>query len=449
MDRLLRPFQQFFRTEAAGGIVLLVAAALALVWANSPFADAYADLWGAYVTVGAGSFEISKPLLLWVNDGLMAIFFFVVGLEIKREVLAGELAEPRKAALAIAAALGGMAVPALLYTLVTAGTPASGGWGIPMATDIAFALGVLALLGSRAPLALKVFLTAVAIVDDLGAVIVIALFYTAKLNIGMLVASLACVAALAVVNRLGVQKPIVYGLVGIVAWVFMLKSGIHATIAGVLVALTIPATRRIDETEFSERIGYLLGHFRHGLDPGNTVPDADQMHAVHSMEEAIQDVEPPLQRLEHSLHGFVAFFVMPVFALANAGVAFGADFASLATDIVALGVMVGLVVGKPIGVMLLAFVAVKTGLARLPTGVTWRHVLGVSFLTGIGFTMSIFIANLAFGTGALLDSAKLGILAASLVSGVLGAVTLLRIPPTTRPDVTTVADEADAVLVDA
>ena len=433
MDRLLRPFQQFAKTEASGGIVLLAAAALALVWANSPFADAYADLWATYVTVGAGSFEISRPLLLWVNDGLMAIFFFVVGLEIKREVLTGELAEPRKAALAIAAALGGMAVPALLYLGVTSGTPAAGGWGIPMATDIAFALGVLALLGSRAPFALKVFLTAVAIVDDLGAVVVIALFYTAEVKVGMLVASLACVAALAVVNRLGVQKPLVYGLVGIVAWVFMLKSGIHATIAGVLVALTIPATRRIDENVFSERIASLLGHFNLGLTPGNAVPDADQMHAVHSMESAILDVEPPLQRLEHGLHGFVAFFVMPVFALANAGVAFGADIAAMATDVVALGVMAGLIVGKPVGVMLLAFVAVKSGLAALPRGVTWRHVLGVSFLTGIGFTMSIFIANLAFGAGPMLDSAKLGILAASLVSGVLGAAVLLTTPPAPEP----------------
>ena len=435
MQTLLRPFQSFFKTEAAGGIVLMAAAVVALVWANSPFAGAYTDLWATYVTVGAGAFEISKPLLLWVNDGLMAIFFFVVGLEIKREVLTGELAEPRKAALAIAAALGGMAVPALLYTAVTLGTDRAVGWGIPMATDIAFALGVLALLGSRAPLALKVFLTAVAIVDDLGAVVVIALFYTAEVKVGALVLSLALVGLLAVLNRLGVQRPSVYGLIGLVAWVAMLKSGVHATIAGVLVALTIPATRRIDETAFFERASAMLERFRAGLTPGNAVPDADQMHAVHSLEQACEDVEPPLERLEHGLHGLVAFGIMPVFALANAGVAFGADLGALATDTVALGIALGLIVGKPLGVMTLAFVSVKLGLAALPAGVTWRHLLGVSFLTGIGFTMSIFIANLAFGAGPLLDSAKLGILVASIASGVLGALMLLRLPPTVAPAV--------------
>ncbi len=430
MQTLIRPFQSFFKTEAAGGIVLLVAAALALLWANSPFAASYASLWETYVTVGAGSFEISKPLLLWVNDGLMAIFFFVVGLEIKREVLAGELAEPRKAALAIAAALGGMVVPALLYFSVTAGTDRAVGWGIPMATDIAFALGVLALLGSRAPLALKVFLTAVAIVDDLGAVVVIAIFYTAQIKVSALVASLVTVAILAVANRLGVQKTWVYAILGVVAWVFMLKSGVHATIAGVLVALTIPATRQMDEVAFADRVGELLDRFRTGIMGSPTDPTPDQAAAVHSIEVACEKVEAPLTRLEHGLHGIVAFAIMPIFALANAGVALGGGVGALLTDTVALGVMLGLVVGKPVGVMLLAFLAVKTGLAALPSGVTWQHVLGVSFLTGIGFTMSIFIANLAFGPGELLDSAKVGILAASLVSGVLGAVTLLRLAPT-------------------
>ncbi len=429
MQTLIRPFQTFFKTEAAGGILLLAAAAVALIWANGPFAGAYTDLWGTYLTVGAGSFEISKPLILWVNDGLMAIFFFVVGLEIKREVLTGELAEPRKAALAIAAALGGMAVPALLYAAVTMGTDRVAGWGIPMATDIAFALGVLALLGSRAPLALKVFLTAVAIVDDLGAVVVIALFYTAELNVTALVVSLVLVGVLAVLNRLGVQRPVVYGVIGLAVWVAMLKSGVHATIAGVLVALTIPASRRIDEGLFAERASALVDRFRAGLTPGDAVPDADQMAAVHSLERACEHVEPPLERLEHGLHGLVAFGIMPVFALANAGVAFGADLAALATDAVALGVALGLIVGKPLGVMGMALLAVKLGVAALPAGVTWRHVLGVSFLTGIGFTMSIFIANLAFGAGPLLDSAKLGILAASIVSGALGALVLVRLAP--------------------
>ena len=429
MQTLLRPFTSFFKTEAAGGVVLLAAAVLALVWANSPFGDAYAALWETVLTVGGGPLVISKPLILWVNDGLMAIFFFVVGLEIKREVLAGELSSPRNAALAIAAALGGMAVPALLYTAVTLGTDRVVGWGVPMATDIAFALGVLALLGSRAPFALKVFLTAVAIVDDLGAVVVIALFYTAKLNVTALVVSLVLVGVLALLNRLGVQRPSIYGIIGIAVWVAMLKSGIHATIAGVLVALTIPATRRIDEVEFADRVAALLSRFREGIAGAPTTPSPDQMAAVHSLEVACESIEPPLQRLEHSLHGVVAFAIMPIFALANAGVAFGADLAALATDTVALGVALGLVVGKPLGVMALAFLAVRVGIASLPRGVTWLHVLGVSFLTGIGFTMSIFIANLAFGPGPILDSAKLGILAASVISGVLGAIVLTRVAP--------------------
>lgn len=429
MQTFFQPFLSFFKTEAAGGVLLLAAAVAALVWANSPLAESYAALWGAYVTVGAGAFEISKPLLLWVNDGLMAIFFFVVGLEIKREVLAGELASPRKASLAIAAAIGGMAVPALLYTLVGGDGVRADGWGIPMATDIAFALGVLALVGSRAPLALKVFLTAVAIVDDLGAVLVIAVFYTAELNVTALVISIALVGVLVVVNRLGVQRPSVYGLVGLAVWVAMLKSGVHATVAGVLVALTIPATRRIDEAEFAARAGALLDRFRAGIAGSPTTPTPDQMAAVHGLEVACEHVETPLQRLEHRLHGLVAFFIMPVFALANAGVALGADVGALVGDAVALGVMLGLVVGKPLGVMLLAFLAVRFGLAALPTGVTWRHVLGVSFLTGIGFTMSIFIATLAFGAGPLLDSAKVGILGASVISGVLGALVLRSTPP--------------------
>ncbi|MEO0559737.1 MAG: Na+/H+ antiporter NhaA [Bacteroidota bacterium] len=447
MQTLLRPFTSFFKTEAAGGVLLLVAAVIALIWANSPLGAAYSALWETVITVGGGALIIEKPLILWVNDGLMAIFFFVVGLEIKREVMAGELSSPRSAALAIFAAIGGMLVPALLYVLMTSGADPirQGGWGIPMATDIAFALGVLALLGSRAPLALKVFLTAVAIVDDLGAVIVIAIFYTAEVKTTALFISLALVGLLFLINRLGVQKPVIYGLIGLAAWVAMLKSGVHATIAGVLVALTIPATRQVDELQFADRISALLTKFREGIAGSPTQPTPDQMAAVHSMEASIHDIEPPLQRLEHGLHGFVAFFIMPVFALANAGVAFGAGIGELMTDAVALGVMLGLVVGKPVGVMLLAFVAVKVGIAQLPKNVTWTHVLGVSFLTGIGFTMSIFIANLAFGSGPLLDSAKLGILAASLISGILGAIVLTRVAPTidTSDDLPSPADVAE------
>ena len=414
-------FAAFIHTEAAGGVLLLVCAALALVWANSPLSSAYFSLWETTVTVGAGPLVIQKPLLLWINDGLMALFFFVVGLEIKREVLTGELAVPRKAALALVAAVGGMVVPAGLYLAVNAGTEAVAGWGIPMATDIAFALGVLALLGSRAPLALKVFLTALAIVDDLGAVLVIALFYTSSVSLTALAMAGGFFVALIAMNRLGVQRTLVYALLGLGLWVAMLKSGVHATVAGVLVALTIPAQRRIDAPAFLDEAKGLLARFAGEVKPGRAEPTGVQRDAVLALEHACERVETPLARLEHGLHGWVAFAIMPVFALANAGVALGGDILAMLTDPVALGIGLGLVVGKQVGVFGFAWAAVRTGLARLPDGVTWGQVHGVALLTGIGFTMSIFIATLAFGaTPERLDSAKLGILVASLISGVLG-----------------------------
>ena len=386
--RPLDAFAAFFRAESAGGIVLLACAVFALIWANSPAAASYFALWQTPLKVGPGAFSIDKPLLLWINDGLMAVFFFLIGLEIKRELLGGELASPKRAALALAAAIGGMLVPAALYVSVTAGTDAVSGWGIPMATDIAFALGVLALLGSRVPLALKVFLTALAIVDDLGAVLVIALFYTAEVSGPALALAAAGLGALALYGRSGGDRWWVYVLVGLVVWVAVLKSGVHATVAGVLVALTVPATAR---------------------DGGKGL----------------------LHTLEHALHKPVAFGVMPVFALANAGVAVGAGLGAMLVSPVAVGIGLGLVLGKPVGVLLLAWGAVRVGLARLPEGVTWTQVAGVALLCGIGFTMAIFIAGLAFPVDpALLDAAKVGILGGSLVAGVLGGLLLAR---STRP----------------
>ncbi|MDX1420166.1 MAG: Na+/H+ antiporter NhaA [Rubricoccaceae bacterium] len=429
-----RAFLSFFQTSAAGGIVLLACAAVALVWANSPLADAYFALWETYLTVGGGPLVIEKPLLLWINDGLMALFFFVVGLEIKREVLVGELSNPRQAALALAGAVGGMVVPAGLYLAVNIDDPLRvAGWGVPMATDIAFALGVLALLGSRVPLALKVFLTALAIVDDLGAVLVIALFYTDAIALGALGAAAGFFVVLVVLNRMGVQWTPIYALLGIALWVAMLKSGVHATVAGVLVALTIPASRRIDAPGFLEEARALLAQFSEGLKPGRVAPTNEQREAVHALEQACEKVETPLQRLEHDLHGVVAFFVMPVFALANAGVALGGG--GLVSDPAALGIILGLVVGKPLGVFGLAWLSVRLGLAQQPSDVTWSQLFGVSLLTGIGFTMSIFIANLAYDSAALLDSAKLGILLASFVAGVVGYVLLRRSVPRPGPTV--------------
>ena len=419
--------------EASGGILLLICAAVALVWANSPWAASYFELWQTIVTAGAGSLVISKPLLLWINDGLMAIFFFVVGLEIKREVLVGELSSPRQAALPLVAAVGGMVVPAGFYVAFNAGADTISGWGVPMATDIAFALGVLALLGSRAPLALKIFLTALAIVDDLGAVLVIALFYTAEISWGSLLVGAGFLVALIAANRFGIRRTAVYVVLGLGLWVAFLKSGVHATIAGVLLALTIPARRRIDTSGFRDRAEELVALFARDVKPGSTEPTTDQRDAIHALEEACEHVETPLSRMEHALHGWVAFGIMPVFALANAGVAFGDGLGAAFGTSVTLGVLFGLFLGKQVGVLFFSWLAVRAGWAVMPSGITWRQIYGVSCLTGIGFTMALFIANLAFSDAAVLDQAKIGIFAASLLAGVLGWA-LLRFAPQPAPE---------------
>jgi NhaA family Na+:H+ antiporter len=426
---MLRPFRAFAQLSAAGGLLLGLCTILALVWANSPWSGAYDRLWGTYVTVGGGQLVIRETLGHWVNDGLMAIFFFVVGLEIKREVLIGELASPRRAALPIAAAIGGMAVPALFYVSLNRSGDAAAGWGIPMATDIAFALGVLALLGSRVPPAVKVFLTALAIVDDLGAVLVIALFYTASISWTALAWGAGFLGLLVLANRLGVRRTLVYAFLGVGVWAAFLASGIHATIAGVLVAMTIPSRTVIDADAFVARGRAILAAFdrtsRHG---GEANTNEEQQAALQALEDAIDHVEAPMQRLEHALHPWVAFLILPIFALANAGLDLSGDIGSTLTESVTLGVMLGLVLGKPIGVTLAAWLAVRTGIAAMPVGVSWRHVHGAGWLAGIGFTMSLFIAALAFGDGPELEMAKLGILAASVLAGTTGWV-LLRTTP--------------------
>jgi len=363
------------RSAPAGGMVLLACAAIAMIWANSPWADSYHALWETPLTFGVGAAGARLTLHLVINDGLMAVFFFLVGLEIKREVLVGELASLRHAALPVSAALGGMVVPALLFTALNAGGSGSAGWGIPMATDIAFALGVLALLGRRVPNGLRVFLAALAIADDLGAVLVIAIFYSAGLDWLAIGGAVLLLAFLAVLNARGMTRWYLYALAGIALWSLVLRSGVHATIAGVLLAFVIPA-----------RTGATM---------------------------------------EHALRGVVAFVVMPIFALANAGVALSGS-AAAATSPIAWGILLGLVIGKPLGISLASRVAVRSGAAELPPGTTWRDVRGAGWLGGIGFTMSLFIASLAFGSGALLDVAKLGVIAASIVSGVTG-YTLLRL----------------------
>lgn len=418
-ERLLHPFQEFMRNEASGGILLLFCTAAALLWANSPLAESYESLWQIKLTIGAGGFVLSKSLFLGINDGLMAIFFFVVGLEIKREVQVGELATFRQAILPIAAAIGGMAVPALIYAALNRDGPGASGWGIPMATDIAFALGVMALLRKRAPLPLKVFLTALAIVDDIGAVLVIALFYTAEIAWGSLAVAAGFLALLVIVNRLGVRHPLAYTLLGIGLWVAFLKSGVHATVAGVLLAMTIPSRARIDSREFVENSRELLNDFERAGGGESEVGETRQA-ALQALEKTVQYAEAPLQRMEHALHPWVAFFIMPVFALANAGVTLDDGLASSLTHPVSLGIALGLVLGKQIGITLFVWLAVKSKLAALPGGVTWIQIYGASWLAGIGFTMSLFIADLAFGPTPPLSIAKVGVLTASLIAGVAG-----------------------------
>lgn len=424
-DRLIRPFQEFFHTEAASGMLLLLCAVVALAWANSPWGATYQALWETKLTIGPEGAALSKSLLHWINDGLMVLFFLLVGLEIKRELLVGELSSPRKAGLAIAGAIGGMVVPALLYLTLNAGGIGERGWGIPMATDIAFALGVLALLGRGLPIGLRVFLAALAIVDDLGAVLVIAVFYTAELSMGALLAAAIVWGLLWACNLLGVRQLWIYGVLGVVLWLAVLKSGVHATVAGVLLALTIPARRKIDGEAFLTQAQTLLEVFRKSPGTGRLLSE-NQRDAVYSLQQACEHVEAPLTRLEHGLHGLVAYFVMPVFALANAGVALGGDSGLSLTHSVTLGVVLGLLVGKPIGVLLTAWLAVRLRLAELPAGVTWGQLLGVGCLCGIGFTMALFIAGLAFPDPLLLDQAKVGILSASLLAGLLGWIFLAR-----------------------
>ena len=414
------------RIEAAGGILLLAATALALVWANSPWAQSYDDFWRIPISVGIGSFELNHSLAHWVNDGLMVIFFFVVGLEIKREMLVGELSSVRQATIPIAAAIGGMAAPALIYIAINAGGAGAGGWAIPCATDIAFALGVMAMLGKRVPVQLKIFLMALAIVDDIGAVLIIAFFYTSDLQWAALWAGAGIMVLLVAANLLHVRKPVVYGILGVLLWIAVLESGVHATLAGVVLAFTIPASFRIQGRDFVSFARKAVDEFEAaGGNENDCMTNEHRQRWVHGLEQACEHVQTPLLRLEHFLHPISSFFIVPVFALANAGVSIGTGVGEALMTRVSLGIIVGLVLGKQIGIMGFTWLAVKLNLGSLGEGVSWKQVYAASWLAGIGFTMSIFIANLGFGAGENLYAAKIGVLAGSLVAGVVG-FTLLR-----------------------
>jgi NhaA family Na+:H+ antiporter len=424
---LVRPFAEFFRREAAGGIILMISAVLALVLANTEWGVAryFPTIWDQHLRIAFNGLVLDKSLLHWINDGLMTVFFLIVGLEIKREVLEGELASVRQAALPIAGALGGMVLPALLYSVFNHGTATAGGWGIPMATDIAFALAVLQLLGSRVPLGLKVFLTALAIVDDLGAVVVIAGFYTAELHLNFLYWALGTWALLLALNALGFRGLWLYLVLGVVLWYFTLESGIHATIAGVLLALAIPSRIGHDRTVLlrllDERLRF-LNHEIHGA-------DADPRTISEELEHLSDTISSPAQKLEQRLHSVVAFGIIPLFAFANTSLVIDASVFGQLLSPLGLGILAGLVLGKPLGVGLLAWSTVKLGWAELPTGVTWRHLWGAGILAGIGFTMALFVTLLALGEHSEGEAvAKLAILLASLISGTVGYV-LLRSTP--------------------
>jgi Na+:H+ antiporter, NhaA family len=439
IERLLGPFYRFTHAETSGGIVLMIAAIIALAWANSPYGESYHHVWETPLRLGLGTWELELTLHHFINDALMAVFFFLVGLEIKREMLVGELSSLRAAALPIAAAVGGMIVPALIYVAVNAGGPGAEGWGIPMATDIAFALGVLALMGSRIPVGLKVFLAALAIADDLGAVLVIALFYSSGVNVAALAAGGAILGGLVLLNRLGVRHAGAYALLGFALWLAFLYSGVHATIAGVLGAMAIPARTRIDTDAFLANGKEILHEFDvAGSEGKDVMTNEGQQEAIRRLEANCEAAQAPLRRLEDGLHGWVGFAIIPVFALANAGVALSGDIAGALGHPVTLGVILGLVVGKPVGISVFAWLAVRSRAAVLPHGVSWRAIVGVSFLGGIGFTMSLFIGTLGFGEGSpLLDSAKIGILAASILAGLAGWLVLRGTgapPPRARTD---------------
>lgn len=428
-DRLLTPIDRFLHDETAGGLLLMGCAITALIIANSPLASAYHHILETNMGVSIGSWRLEHSVHHWINEGLMTLFFFVVGLEIKREVLTGELSTPQQAAVPIFAAVGGMMVPALIYVGYNWGGPGVNGWGVPMATDIAFAVGVLALLGSRIPRTVPTFLVALAIVDDLGAVLVIALFYTETIKLLALASAGLFLAILVLFNVLGIRKPLPYFLVGLLLWGAMLESGVHATIAGVLTALTIPSRSKFRFEAFTGIITRMSRRVTKDLEVGRNVANdaAERRGALHGLQKAIHMLETPLQHLEHRWHVPVAFVIVPLFALANAGIPI--DLGSLATALrepVALGVMSGLVIGKIVGVVAFSLFAVKMGWGKLPKGFTGFHLVGVGMLAGIGFTMSIFIAELGFSHDAQhLLQAKTGILFASIAAGVLGYLWLV------------------------
>jgi Na+:H+ antiporter, NhaA family len=438
---LAGPVEKFLHVEASSGILLLVIAVIALVWANSPWASSYEHLLHTRISMEFGEHAFTRSVHFWINDILMVVFFFVVGLEVRRELFEGELSEPRRAALPVAAALGGMLVPAAIYLSINAGSPAGRGWGVPMATDIAFAVGVLALLGRRVPAALRVLLLALAIIDDIGAILVIALFYSSGVAVsGLAIAGIGVVGVL-MMQRVGLRDPLLYLAPGILVWAGMLHAGIHPTIAGVILGLLTPVRAWFGHEGFLKETEQTLINLRNRtaaeVNPRQLLPDIERLNI------ACREAIPPVTRIEAALHSWVAFGIMPLFALANAGVTLrGIGAGSSEASALALGVGLGLVVGKPLGIVAFSWLAVRLGLASLPRGVSWSGVLVVGCVAGIGFTMALFIGALAFVDESMLAVTKLTVLAASAVGAVGGLVVGYRIlPPGQSVDVKSTAPE--------
>ncbi|MFS4417460.1 Na+/H+ antiporter NhaA [Maribacter sp. 2307ULW6-5] len=431
IKRILTPLRRFVQIESFSGILLLVATIVALIWANSQWAETYKSLWEVKMGFSSSFFELKKPLILWVNDGLMAIFFFLIGLEIKRELVIGELNSVKKMVFPLVGALGGMIIPVTFYLVLNENPDTVKGWGIPMATDIAFSLAVLNLLGSRVPLSLKIFLTAFAIVDDIGAVLAIAIFYSSDINITMILSAFGFLIFLYYLSYKGAYSRFMLVTVGIVVWTLFLKSGIHPTLAGILLAFAVPLRQKIVTPEYISNLEDSLNKIKNAKVLQTPVLSYEQMSYVHTLEKRTKKYQSPLQRMEHGLHNWVAYFIIPVFALANAGVAISSDMHLDFTMITIL--VISLVVGKGLGVTSFVFLAKKLKIIEVPKDLTFKHIIGVAFLAGIGFTMSIFIGSLAFVDDPLhIDSAKIGILAGSTIAAIIG-YTILRLTPEAEP----------------
>ncbi|MFC2089879.1 Na+/H+ antiporter NhaA [Bacteroidota bacterium] len=423
---ILSPIQKFIKAESSSGKILFVVTIVAMILTNTPFASLYHSIWDSKLGFTVDTFQLYKPLLLWINDGLMAVFFFLIGLEIKREILIGELNSMKKAAFPIFAAIGGMVVPLLIFLLLNVNPETENGWGIPMATDIAFALAIMTLLGKRVPVSLKIFLTAFAIIDDLGAVLVIAIFYTNEIAWNLLLYAGLMLAFLYLLSYLKIHNKILLILFGVIIWYLFLKAGIHPTIAGILLAFAVPIRQRINEFVFTKKLEDITTRLTASINT-NKLPilTKQQIDDIDDLEDWTNKVQSPLQQLEHRLHYWVAFLIMPLFAFSNAGISFSKD---AAIDIsVVTSISLALFLGKALGVTLFSYLSVRLKLASLPEHANFKHIIGVAILSGVGFTMSLFIGGLAFGDSLVyLNSAKIGIIVGSLVSGITGYLILNR-----------------------